>query len=954
MASSFLQRKAKEQREDENYFQTSQIPNLITNTSTDTTFNTTTNQSSGIASGFLQRMASNQRNNIVQSVNGTSANLTPSSNDYKWLDNVAMQMRMAGADEDAIYNSVYKPYKPKPAKEKTDYYQFTQNSDYEQNKDYRSTKYGEGQRDALSGYMFDTGYGDIEHEIINKDALARMYYNANNGNNPNMENSYLDNLDDGQLDMYNYIYNTQGKDKAKEYIESIKKDLMRTQSVNEAKFWKEYSSRGIGEGIASNALTVLQNLAKPLEVISQAGDLLTTGEINEYNPLSSRITNTNNAITQAIGEKWDEAVQKGTKQAYIDDLRFNGATEDEIKYASENYDPNTAKGVGNFLYQTLSSMENFLATSALTGNFSKNATGISEALSLAIMGAGATADTVIEQKLNGADDGQAFTLGIVAGLAEIFTEKVSLETLLDAKLLHDNSLKYVLKNMLAEGSEEVFSDAINTLAEVLFRMNDSEFMQSIKSYMSEGYTEGEAVGLSVKDKALEMGLSFLGGAISGGIMGGVGTVRYNNAITKNILTYGDTLENADMQNSILEQGMTFAEDSESNINAQALKKLLEEGGTLSQRDMAKQLVLNSMDMASENKARAKEIARGEIKIDENLDLVSENSRVKEFAKNFNKSGQTVLESMYAGNIPAVDYNSKMAEVYKAGYTGKSMESTNFTGILTKAQMQAMYQVGVEARKSDDINAKMFETYMAGYEGNNIKSVNTKGIISDEQKQEMYNFGVESRKEGNNNELQLSAVEQWINGKDSRIITSEVEGNTGKNQEWGNTEVKSPKDTESVSLIRGKTVKVSDLIEGVDSNGYVTLIEEGKDTEHTLKAKEIAKGNKNFIKVCEEIGRDITRTFYTEKFLNCFSPTSGNITLEISNDMAGVIIDRFGKDVTFRGVDSTHSSVTLNVAFSTHFITWIWALGDKVKIVGPDSAVEDVKNEIRKLMKQYDV
>ncbi len=94
--------------------------------------------------------------------------------------------------------------------------------------------------------------------------------------------------------------------------------------------------------------------------------------------------------------------------------------------------------------------------------------------------------------------------------------------------------------------------------------------------------------------------------------------------------------------------------------------------------------------------------------------------------------------------------------------------------------------------------------------------------------------------------------------------------------------------------------------------------------------------------------------YAKKNFGMFGGEERRITLEISNDMAGVIIDRFGKDVTFRGVDSTHSSVTLNVAFSTHFITWIWALGDKVKIVGPDSAVEDVKNEIRKLMKQYDV
>ena len=56
---------------------------------------------------------------------------------------------------------------------------------------------------------------------------------------------------------------------------------------------------------------------------------------------------------------------------------------------------------------------------------------------------------------------QAYTLGAIAGMAEIVTEKVSLDTLLDKTSLDKSAWGYVAKNMLAEGSEEMASDLIN-------------------------------------------------------------------------------------------------------------------------------------------------------------------------------------------------------------------------------------------------------------------------------------------------------------------------------------------------------------------------------------------------------------------------------------------------------------------------------------------------------------
>lgn len=141
-------------------------------------------------------------------------------------------------------------------------------------------------------------------------------------------------------------------------------------------------------------------------------------------------------------------------------------------------------GVGSFAYQTGMSMGDFLLNTAITGG--------NQALSLAIMGTGAAADATISAKDRGLSDNQAFALGTIAGAAEIITEKVSLDALLDKTALTKSAMGYFLKNTLAEGSEEVGSDIINLVADVLISKDKSEWQTSIDAYEAEGMTEKEA------------------------------------------------------------------------------------------------------------------------------------------------------------------------------------------------------------------------------------------------------------------------------------------------------------------------------------------------------------------------------------------------------------------------------------------------------------------------------
>ena len=79
---------------------------------------------------------------------------------------------------------------------------------------------------------------------------------------------------------------------------------------------------------------------------------------------------------------------------------------------------------------------------------------------------------------------------------------------------------YFVKNVLAEGSEEMASDLINWAGDVLVAKDKSQWKQAIQGYMDQGLGEKEAFQLALKDQLIDMGMSGLGGGMSGGVMAG--------------------------------------------------------------------------------------------------------------------------------------------------------------------------------------------------------------------------------------------------------------------------------------------------------------------------------------------------------------------------------------------------------------------------------------------------
>ena len=103
---------------------------------------------------------------------------------------------------------------------------------------------------------------------------------------------------------------------------------------------------------------------------------------------------------------------------------------------------------------------------------------------------------------------------------------------------------------------------------------------------------------------------------------------------------------------------------------------------------------------------------------------------------------------------------------------------------------------------------------------------------------------------------------------------------------------------------------------------------------------------------KEVFEKLDMAAYSKKRFGMFDGMEQTVKLECENHFAGVIIDRFGKEVSMRKIDDEHFVTNVEVAVSRQFIGWVIALGPGVKVIGPENVVAHIQEEIERLMKQY--
>lgn len=527
-------------------------------------------------------------------------------------------------------------------------------SDFAEKSKYVSTYRGGENFSPITGTYIDTGFDDIMYDFINRNETAASRKGLDNIASGaaflGFDNRERREMTDDEISIFNYIYSTQGKDAAYEYVDHITAGpvgLNARQRAKETEMWGNYAKES---PVASSVFSVLEAPLKGLSYIGQTADYFSDGKIDQnagYNKFSYINSAIRDQVTQDVEKNWG--------------------------------------GVGSFAYQTGMSMADFLFTTAISGGNS--------ALSLGIMGTGAAADTVIYAKDRGLSDNQAFALGTIAGAAEIVTEKISLDALLDATQLGKNALGYIAQNIIAEGTEEVTSSAINLIADVLISRDKSEWREAINAYKAAGMSDKEAFWHAVGDQALSLGLDFLGGAISGGVMGGGGAT---------LGAINTTAQGFDLKRDGYEAGKLTGEYLKINPDnryAQKMQGKLDSGKTLSNYQLGKLVQQNESELLSQDKVKIKSAVEARLtelgetenisKLADIVTKVAAGEQLTSSEKSALKKNQNtwqVLSELYPGNNDSdwtgnIGTNRINAEAYSRNIPVEAAE----TAVTTEAE-----------------------------------------------------------------------------------------------------------------------------------------------------------------------------------------------------------------------------------------------------------------------------
>lgn len=369
------------------------------------------------------------------------------------------------------------------------------------------------------GFFSDDTYAFIND--INNRRESGKYMREGNAD-PDAELQKYTYMTQEEKDTYNYLYQTEGKKSAKEYLDYIGYDL---DYRKQQKYARDNAEFATNSPVIASAESVPANLISGAGILDVAYQNAVRNITGEYKPINynTNMMNPTNFTT---------AVRGTVAQNLADEYGSINLSEDEHPVLARFMN---GKSIGD-VYQLGMSMVDSGATAAIG-----SITGIGAA-GTALLGGSAGSQGVLTALEKGATDEQALAMGLLNGTFEALFEYVSLDQLLkgDPKKLW----KVIAKQGFIEGTEEFSTTFANTIADICVMAQNSDYEKSIQKYMASGLDERTAWVKTMQDIAIGMGWDFIGGAISGGIMGGGKSVINQNIIEPHYYSkaYGSDLE----------------------------------------------------------------------------------------------------------------------------------------------------------------------------------------------------------------------------------------------------------------------------------------------------------------------------------------------------------------------------------------------------------------------------
>ncbi|MBD5495450.1 MAG: WYL domain-containing protein [Lachnospiraceae bacterium] len=140
----------------------------------------------------------------------------------------------------------------------------------------------------------------------------------------------------------------------------------------------------------------------------------------------------------------------------------------------------------------------------------------------------------------------------------------------------------------------------------------------------------------------------------------------------------------------------------------------------------------------------------------------------------------------------------------------------------------------------------------------------------------------------------------------------------------------------------------------DENYYLIAHDNEED-----KIKHFRVDKMGSIKALSNVKREGSSLFerfdiadYANKTFSMYGGKEESVTIQLENHLIGVVMDRFGQDVSIRVRDEEHFSVRVTVAISGQFFGWLTGLGAGAKLIAPESVVMQYQEFIDGIIKNY--
>jgi hypothetical protein len=369
------------------------------------------------------------------------------------------------------------------------------------------------------------------YNFINKDEDAvGKHSTIDTSQNSFNRDSVKREMSDEEIKVYNYVYNTQGPEKANEFLSLINDDLKQRDLIKKAQYFSEYAAE---DPVGSSAFSLISNASSGVEWLGDVADYVVTGEM-DYN--------TGAYVTSTI----------------------RGTVSNNYDWDIEGWD------AFDFVYNsTMSGIDSALATTTLGGGG-----GVALGLSAAAQGT----NDALER---GLDDNAAFLAGLSSGANEMIFESVSIGNF--KKLKSDLTVdgwkslgKDIAKAMGVNASEEFFTEWANITYDNMVNGELSQAETKIRAYMNSGISEEEAKKMVASEQGVRLAEATASGAFIGLGFGGYagGTSFYNTSSAgKSIRANGRTYDMFDIASNpeIGSAYETYTEYARKGINAENAK-----------------------------------------------------------------------------------------------------------------------------------------------------------------------------------------------------------------------------------------------------------------------------------------------------------------------------------------------------------------------------------------------